>query len=468
MNYTDSATYTKPKVSLSGYKGFYGGATLTVSGTGHIYLATSKNGTYYHKGSGTTCTIDADTSSTSKTVYVFRCDTDLGANTSGGYPPSSTYIASYSVPRYACRVYCHSTSTTKFTGNSGTFTPTAVSGYTFVGLTESATATTLSYDPDWDAYGPSINGKTLYAIYSTTKSLDYYRGGSTKNTIYLGKMLYGKTSETGWSLIMGSVDTTCESNSVFTFVGWTGDVNSTSASYTDILVAVNDYDTVYGIFEYSNYPADSIGGYYYRGTSTAYAWSRTGTYDKAYYHGTGDFSYGNLSYTYSYDTSYPDDADADGDWIYQGATTSESSFSGLSDIKTLIDNISSPIYLVYKRTNRMNYSIQGRTGTTSCNNFLYGKGAETNSIPLEPEISDYDVDTTKLKLVGWASSSSGTPSTWEQQWNNGVRTVYAILVFNNHIYYGVSGTWKPISIYYGVNGKWKPVLLRFGVNNTWK
>lgn len=467
MNYTDSATYTKPTVSLSGYKGYYSGATLSVSGTGHIYMATSLNGTYYHKGSGTTCTVDADTTSTSKTVYIFRCDTHLGTNTSGGYPPSSTYIASYSVPRFACRVYCHSTSDTKFTGNSGTFTPTAVSGYTFVGLTESATATSKTYDPNWNTDGPSINGKTLYAIYKGTKTVNYYCGGPTVNSKTATKYLYGKTSETRWDFIT-PLSFTCESNSNFTHIGWTGSSSSYSVSYTSIYDAAEDYSTIYGIFEYSNYSAGTKSGPYYRGTSTAYTWSQTGTYDKAYYYGTGQISYGTLSYTYNYDLSCV----VDSSWGNAiGATTSSSSFTNLSNIENLINSVQTgtKIYLVYKRTDSMTFYIPNNGGVTvNSDNYLYGTGLKTNNIPLEPNISDYDVDTTKFKLAGWASSSSGTPLTWAQQWNNGIRTVYAILIFNNNIYYGVSGVWKPISIYYGVNGEWKPVLLRFGVNNTWK
>ena len=57
-----------------------------------------------------------------------------------------------------------------------------------------------------------------------------------------------------------------------------------------------------------------------------------------------------------------------------------------------------------------------KTKTKRIANYLYGTGSKTNNIPLEPDISDYDVDTSKFKLAGWASSSSATPSTWVQQW----------------------------------------------------
>ena len=99
-----SYTYYKPTVKLSGYSGFYGGATLYVSNSStcpYIYVGNSASGTYWRKAtSGTSISIDADTSSTSKTVYVVRVSADAGSS----FTYSGSVYTKFDVPRYACAV----------------------------------------------------------------------------------------------------------------------------------------------------------------------------------------------------------------------------------------------------------------------------------------------------------------------------------------------------------------------------
>lgn len=105
----DDMTYYAPSVSLSGNSGFYGGAILNIESSSSypvIYVGNSTSGPFWRKAtSGTSVSIDKDTSSTSKTIYIVRTNKDAG----NVIYYASTYTT-FSVPRFACTIYNMSSS----------------------------------------------------------------------------------------------------------------------------------------------------------------------------------------------------------------------------------------------------------------------------------------------------------------------------------------------------------------------
>ncbi len=539
-----------PTVGLSGYQGYYSGCNLTAnySSYKYIYATSASSGTFYKKAdSGTAVAVNADTSSTStKTIYVIRTDTDFGSTIPyyGGNAPSR------SVYRFACAVYNGTDSYTVKEGNSGTIT-FSKSGYTFKGLTTSATSTSGSSV----SYSSSSNGKVYYAVYSQTQTITYYRGSSTSHTATATRYLYGKgtlgtysvtepttTCESddsytfqGWTnsttstsyyskylsnclnnggyttlygtykkagssseatvyyyrgnstknsvtktttiadafyyykgshkgggttYSYGTITSTCAADSSASLVGWTSSSSSSTSSYSTAEAAFNAGNgTIYGIFKKAGSSSDST-VYYYAGSSTKNSVTKTTAVSDKYYYGAGSTSGGGTTYSYGTITT------AVSGWTFIGFTTSKTTTSSSSTAKSLFDAGNTTIYGTYSKSETMTYYPQngGSSGTASTTNYLYGTGQTTKNRPTAPTLSK-----TNYKLSGWGTSTTdATADTWATLWDAGTRTVYAIWVPDNHVYYGVNGAWKTARVYYGIDGEWKPVVLRYGISNSWK
>lgn len=556
--YITAVGYTAPTVSLSGYKGYYSGCTLSVGNTsyGNIYVSASPSGTFWRKAtSGTSVSIDADTSSTSKTFYIIRTDTDLGE--SFGY--YGGMYTEYAVPRFACAVYDGSSSYTVKTGNSGTIT-CSKSGYTFKGLATSASSASYSAL----SFSSSTNGGVYYAVYTQSTTVTYYRGSSTAYYAYPYRYLYGTGSYTSWALTEPT--RTCASNSAYTFQGWSTSASSTSTSYSTLAAArIGGYTTVYGVYK-KDASSSSSTVYYYRGSSTKNSVTKTTSVAAAYYYGKGSTSGGGTSVSYgtvtstcasdssaalvgwttsssSTSSSYSSataafDAgnstiygifkksgssanstvyyyagtptknsvtktttvadkyyygagstsgggttysygtittDVSG-WTFLGFTTSSTTTNSTSTAASLFNAGNSTIYGTYSKTEAMTYIPNNGEGAGLANvtNYLYGTGQTTAYRPAEPLLGYAWSDNTtgaemSYTLVGWGTSATDTtPDTWNSLWDAGTRTVYAIWIPDNNVYYGVDGVWVPVELYYGVNDRWVPAYSKYGTVDTWK
>lgn len=438
-------------VSFYGYSGYYGGAKIKVqcpSGYTYIYASSSSTGGIGYKTatkiSGTrTYTIDvaADTSSTgAKKVYIVCSDT---ANLSGTQSGSTGSVRkSVSVPRFAFQLYNGNTTAAvvQWSGGAGT----TLSLYNFQEPPDNyitlAYTTTSSWLGSLDSYstsntwgsiyqnqGPSLNGKTLYGLCQKSVdgggSIDYYNCSSQKYTYGIDYWKYGKGKDAIEESGTYPNTSTCPKNSSYTFDGWTTSATSTSGTYDTIEDAIaDDRSTVYAVY-YKNGSSSSAGtATYYRGSSssTVNITKKTGT---SYYYGKGSLSTGSATYSYgSPSTSLSG-------YSFVGWATDINSYTShySTDYTSAWNNSSnSTIYGVYSKSRSLSFYSQipgdtAKKSTGSFTNYLYGTGNTTNNRPSEPTLKY-----SGFRLVGWATSTAGTPLTWAQQWDNGATTVYAI------------------------------------------
>ena len=130
------------------------------------------------------------------------------------------------------------------------------------------------------------------------------------------------------------------------------------------------------------------------------------------------------------------------------------------------------IYGTYTKSESITYHPEngGASGTKSVTNYRYGKGSVTTDIPDEPTLS-YD----GYSFVNWKTASDDTPLSWSEQWNNGVRTVYAVWKKDGNVYFGIVDgdveRWVLCATYYGakVDGvlQWVPCEFKVG-DGGWK
>lgn len=477
MSYDEvTATHYRPTVSLSTdiygyYSGFYGGAYLSVSSSSlypFIYVGNSSSGTYYRKAtSGKSVYIEADKSSTSKTIYVTRTDIDLGAE--ANLSLTSSQYRSYSVPRYACSVYCHSSSPTLFSGSSGTFSPSYngsdYSNVVLTGLASSESSTVGNVGASWTNYGPTLNGKEWYGIYTNyDKDVTYYLGGSSSYKAEGTSTLYGITGETNVTVEEPS-STMCDSDNTYNFIGWTTSSSSTTVKYNtlaEVVSSVSGKPTVYGIFK-KNASTSTELVYYYRGNSYKRSVNKTISSDESYYYGKGSFAGGEETCTYG---TVNTDCAVSG-WDFIGFTDDPNVQSSTSSAEDLFNAGATTIYGTYSKTESMTYYPQNgeESGAVSVINYRYGaEGNVTENIPEEPILSN-----PSYTQVGWAkSSTTSVYNTWDSLWNAGTRTVYAVWKLSGGMWYGVDDEWKLLTLYYGVNDTWVPLSIKYGVSDNWK
>lgn len=469
-------------------KGFYSGTTITIkyskytsSGPKYVYASSSSSGGYSYKctlssTSNHTFTVAADTSTTSLSRTIYIIITDEYVTTT--YKPNGrdSYYHTAIVPRFVAHFY--KGSSTKYTYNSADHDledELYRSGYDIWGCTVSSTINSgCEQYPNWISYGRDLNGGTWYTVYrkegyEETVTCYYYGGTSDKKTATAtitttDKYLYGKGSTTGGKTSSDcSVSTKCLADSSYKWIGFTTDIG---AYDNTILYANPGYayidegvTTVYGVYEKEGGESTSS-LCYYRGSNEPNYITKTITSGTSYYYGEGDHYDGGEYVSYG---NVITDCAVDG-WEFVGFTANEKIQSSTSTANALFDVGNTTIYGTYRKIESMTYYPEngGSFDTSSITNLRYGKGSVTNNAPEEPVLI-YD----GYSFVNWATTSNGSPDTWENQWNNGVRTVYAIWQRDGNVYLGINGKWILCDTYIGVNGKWIPMQMKFGANSHW-
>lgn len=442
------ATVGAKSASLSGYSGYYGGCTLTVSANSsypYIYVGNALSGNFYLKASsGNSISIDADTSSTSKTIYVFRSDTNLGSSVSMSFSATSGILV-YEVPRYAFRVYVGSSTAHVISWTSGSgaidisdygisWSGSVLVGYSTQSSWPGDLSSYLEYAGLYYRNGSTLNGETLYACISTSDDMTYYRGSSTAHTVSMSGYIYGKGSQT--SITISEPTRTCSSNSSYSFLGWTSSKNSTSYEYSTLQDAANSGETtVYGVYEKSGSTSSST-VYYYRGSSTKYSVDQTTVTETAYYYGTGSHTGGDETSTYG---SIRTTCASDSTYSLVGWATSANSTSTYStDATRVFDAGYSTIYGVFKKdstsTTSTVYYYRGNSTknsvtktTTSGASYYYGTGTQKT----EDSTNSYGTVTTDCAVSGWTflgftadkTAQTGTSSA-QELFEAGNTTIY--------------------------------------------
>ena len=288
--------YAKPtSVTLSGDSGIYGGAKAVVRGSSsypYVYVGgQSTSWRYYLKGtmSGGSCTIsfDADRSVTSgyKEFQILLSNTKItDGSTAGGDADSKVYY--YRCPALAATIYNGTSSSQVYDSYNDSNLASALykSGWTVEGL---ATSASSSYDPYNASWITNKNGNTFYCVYSKPASSSnstcyYYRGSSTRNSVTKTtttskQWLYGRGTTSGGttSVSLGSMTTTCASNSSYSLQGWATSSSSTTVRYSSAKDAYEDgYTTIYGVYRKSASSSNST-CYYYRGSGTRNSVTKT-------------------------------------------------------------------------------------------------------------------------------------------------------------------------------------------------
>ena len=484
------ANFAKPtSASWVGPNGFNDGARIQVRGTSNYYIyigGSFTNYRYWYKGrlSGSSgyVTLDAYPEKSSLELQIVLCDTYYDTAITVG---SASYVYYLDLPKYAATVYYKGLSSSELLNSLDN--PNLRSECTLVGWNLIGASTDSSRNGIYDAHMEHLNnwstanGLTLYCIYSqdgdtSTSTKYYYRGNSTRRSVIVTEeretsFIYGRGvyEEGDVSVSYGSVTTSCAADSTYSFQGWATNSNTTNFMYTDYKQAYNaGYTTLYGVYFKSGGTATDT-KYYYRGSNARQSVSVSTKTTDAYYYGTGQHDGGNvMSSTYgTVNTSCLSDFT----YSFQGWSTSSSSSSvNYTDYKQAYNAGYTTLYGVYKKNESMTYYLQNPSGSASgvsVINYYYGTGTKTNNIPIEPSLFYAD-----HILLGWSTTSSGSYKTWTEQWNNNVRTVYAIWQDtssdDNNVYVGVNNRWIKGTVYYGVNGAWKQCVVKIGSKGEWK
>lgn len=397
---------------------------------------------YYYRGTSTRNTVTVTDTTSAQTLY--GTGQTKGGTTSTSIGPMTTSCA-------------------------------ANSSYSLIGWSISSNSSSVRYYDAEDAFNAGYG--TIYGVYeksggSSNSTVYYYRGSGsrqscTKTTTTADAYYYGTGYHTGGgtSTSYGSVSTSCLSDSSYSFQGWATSSSSRSPSYSSATSAFNaGYSTIYGVYLKDGSSSNST-CYYYRGNSTRNSVTKTTTVSDAYYYGTGSHYGGTSSNSYgSIDSSC-----AVSGWTFEGWATSASTQQGSSSSATsLFNGGSTTIYGTYSKEESMTYYPQNGSGSSSksTTNYRYGTGSVTSNRPSEPSLTYAD-----HTFQGWGTSSGDTtPETWNDLWDAGTRTVYAIWVedYIYNVFYGVNGVWKQCKVWHGENGEWKLGAAKVGVNNAWK
>lgn len=484
MSYDEpTAKFYKPTdIDLYGYSGFYGGAKLQMGSNAnypYIYIWTGAgddlNTTMTFKlgaSSGKIVSVEADKTSTEKYAVITRSDTYLGesVNLSLG----AIEYGAYTIPRYACQVYCNSSTPTIFTGSSGSFSPSYEGGkydeVYFEGLASSVSSSDGNVSASWANNGAKLNGKEWYGVYTAYKCMTYYLGYDQPYEQKGSVILYGTSSETGMTIDEPS-DTKCQSDDTYAFMGWTNGAFSTIAAYSTLQEAASSAakpSTVYGVYKKDSFSVTETVNYYVGVKDQLRSTTKFVNIDASCYYGKGKYDGGDENVTYEYiDTTCPKNG-----WIFIGFTTDPNVQSSESSAEDLFNAGATTIYGTYYKDESMKYYYQngkspGEAYTTpSVRNYRYGIGDVTTKIPSEPSL-----EKSGYKQLGWTNSkNSSVYSKWIDLWNNETREVYAVWELTGGMWFGINGEWKFLTLYYGDgnNNKWTPFIIKYGDNNRWK
>lgn len=296
-----NGTYAKPtNPSLYGINGYYSGGKIEIdinTSYPNCYVGTSATGTFWKKTLYAASdgkkyfTVDADTTSTSKTYYIVMAASSVTAFSISA--PPTAYQISYSCPRYACQIYCHSQEPLVFYNvNSPTAACSEFDGMTAKGLCKTETGTSVDLSFDWANNGATLNGGTFYRIYTGNKTSTYYCGGSTAHTAITSITFYGKDSIlTGATTdedgnILDSAMTDCETDNSYSLIGWTEDTSNYTPEYSTLADAMVDGSTIYGVYQYDD--SITITMYALTDDGECYRHSLQDTYAR-YYYGMGNY-----------------------------------------------------------------------------------------------------------------------------------------------------------------------------------
>lgn len=370
--------------------------------------------------------------STNYAIYYKNAST---STSTGYYYRGSNSKKSVTITTTTSKEYLYGTGDTSGGSTStsvGSMTKTCLSdsSYSFSCWTTSPISSSGSgsfYAYAEDAFEES---NTIYGLYvkkgsTTTSNAYYYRGTNsqksvTKTTTTADAEYYGTGQHTGGgtSVSYGTPTSSHASDTSWVFQGWATSPTSTSYS-TSATTAWNSSNTIYGVYKKTGSSSNS-NVYYYRGTNSQKTATKTTTIADSLCYGTGSTSGGGTTYTYSTPTTAHE---TNSNYTFLGWATSANTYSTYDTNASTQWGNSNTIYGVYSKTDTMTYYPQNGASSNSASttNYAYGTGSTTSNIPTEPALT-YD----GYNLLGWATTSTGTENTWNNQWNSGNRTVYAI------------------------------------------
>lgn len=449
--------WAKPtRVTLLENKGVYSGTSARVYGTNNYYVYTGGSWSgyrYWYKGriSGGSCIMDIDADSDYRSGYkefqIILSSTLLTDGQILGDSSAENYLYFFRCPALVCRIYAGSSSVQTYDSYNDSSLVSALykSGWQQVGLTTSSTSTSATYGMSWHT---GMDGKTLYAIYSKGATSSqatkyYYRGSSTRNSVQVttttsAQYLYGRGSTSGGteSTSVGSMTTTCASNSSYSLQGWSTSSSSTSVNYYDAEDAFNaGYTTIYGVYRKNSTSSNST-CYYYRGSSSRQSVTKTTTTATAYYYGTGrhsgggtSTSYGSMTTTCASDSSYS---------LVGWATSSNTTSTSYSSANSAFNAGYNTIYGVYRKngssSNSNVYYYRGdgtrntvTKTTTTTDAYYYGTGSHSGGT----SSNSYGSVNTACAVSGWTylgfasnSTTTSSSSSATSLWNSGYTTIY--------------------------------------------
>lgn len=450
--------YAKPtSITLSGNSGVYGGARAIVRGSSsypYVYVGGAHTGYKYWlkgtlSGGSFTMSIDADTSVTSgyREFQVILSNTELtNGTTLGGN--AANYVYYFRCPALAATIYNGSSSSQVYDSynDSALSSALAKSGWTLNGLTTSSSSSFTTYGSSWST---SLNGKTLYCVYSKPASSSnstcyYYRGTATRNSVtkttFTSKQyLYGRGTTSGGTTTtsLSSMTTSCAADSSYSLVGWAISSNSTSVRYNDAEDAFDaGYGTIYGVYEKSGSTSRQT-CYYYRGSSSRQSVTKTTTTSTAYYYGTGRHTGGDESTSYG---SISTSCLSDSSYSFEGFATSSGSWNpSYTSATSAFDDGYTTIYGVYLKegssSNSTCYYYRGSSTrnsvtktTTVSDAYYYGTGSHRGGTATYSYGSvDSSCAVSGWTFLGWTNSSStqqGSSSSATDLFNAGNTTIY--------------------------------------------
>ena len=496
---TDTVTYTLISYAgLAHHNGFYSGAKVGVTNSdeavltsGYVYCNWSgKNDAFYGREIENNTswsrmqygfTLDANTSITStyRTLYMFHASKSVG-NPVYFYPKLSTtdYITTYKIPRFACLIYEGTSTPTLYINRDSTnITIQQPDGWTYDGMSNTSTSTTMNIDIAGESWQADFDGKTYYCIYEKNTEGTYYRGSATPEIATIRSILYGTGQKTTPEIAIVAPPTECASDNTYTFQGFARSPNTISVTYNSLEDAFMDTTVCYGVYS-KDFDLIAKSGSLNTGGALK-TWTLNQTDGTNYYYGTGQHTT-NSEMTYEADFNY------NGNIPYTTiAPTGDMEIGGtnyykLDSILTALEkaNNGDTIIVEYEGTDTLTYlDMDGTiydpvTLRILINNFLYG--TKVKLIPSESYPVAYQPPNNN-KFLGWYDAYGDklnfTYDSYYADWtinDMSIRQVSPKLELANDIYYGKNGEWKKAKIYKGINGQWVPVLMRYGKNSEWK
>lgn len=359
--------------------------------------------------------------------------------------------------------------------------------YPYVYVCPISTTTTWKYYPKGELNG---SGATSIEIDKNTSTNEYeiaivlsdtYYGdnvGVTISNSYADKLyeftvpLYAalihnaSSSSDVYDSIRNNLSTTF-TKSGYTLQGFSTSSTGTTATYGTSWVSGMNGKELYAVYKKNSSSSTKNYTYYLGNNSSAGTISKITTTSGIVLYGTGSSTSGTTNTSWS---GTPSTSDYNSSYKFLGWAKNATTTVNSTNYKTACNNSSGTIYAVYGKDESMTYYPQNGNSSSSVSitNYRYGPGYTTNNAPTEPSLT-YNGYT----FSGWSTASNGTINTWVNQWNSGVRTVYAIWVRDGNIYYCPVGkdNWISSKTYKGakVNGvlQWVPIQMKYGDNNIW-